>query len=503
MSRKVTSILTDPRYQDLIETYSDNWDLACRTLFGFDPTHQQCDIMDAVNQIGSKVSIRSGHGTGKSWNTAAIIIIYMILYPKARVVVIANKIKQVMDAIWKYMKIHFAELKKRFPWVAKYFVLTETSFYERTQKGVWYVSAKGFKINNEESLAGEHADHMLTIVDEASAVNDKAFGVLTGAQTSGDNRFMLLSQPTRMSGFFYRTHHELNQPDDDGKVEWISLKLSSLDTELVTEEFIITALKTYGGFDSAEFQIKVLGEFPTKMGDFLLGRYEVESAVKRALTLADDWGWIATVDVGFGRDRSVINIARVSGEIGAERLVESFMRYEFPADLTPRQLRGKIKAYCLTGSFPNITIAIDAHGGGQQVVDELKAEVGDKVNIKALKWGDKPFSKKDKERFFNLRAKAHVLTRDAIQQGRISLDEDNKTVEQFAKLPCHINDHGQWLMMKKEVMKTKHNIPSPDISDTYCFFQLVNYVPANQANDDDWDEDWDDMEDLGDYQDAA
>ncbi|ELW27042.1 large terminase domain protein, partial [Escherichia coli 3.4880] len=30
-------------------------------------------------------------------------------------------------------------------------------------------------------MAGEHADHLLYIIDEASGVSDKAFSVITGA----------------------------------------------------------------------------------------------------------------------------------------------------------------------------------------------------------------------------------------------------------------------------------------------------------------------------------
>ena len=48
----------------------------------------------------------------------------------------------------------------------------------------------------------------------------------------------------------------------------------------------------------------------------------------------------------------------------------------------------------------------------------------------------------------------------------------------MAKLPCLINESGQWLMMAKKVMKEKLNISSPDRSDTYCFSQIVNYIPA-------------------------
>ncbi|MDF4597784.1 terminase, partial [Vibrio parahaemolyticus] len=56
-------------------------------------------------------------------------------------------------------------------------------------------------------------------------------------------------------------------------------------------------------------------------------------------------------------------------------------------------------------------------------------------------------------------------------------DKNVKTAEQGSKIPCAINESGQWVMMPKPMMKEKMNIPSPDRWDTYCFSQLVDYVP--------------------------
>lgn len=59
----------------------------------------------------------------------------------------------------------------------------ETAFFENSAKGIWQTSAKSCRIGNEEALAGEHAKHLFVIVDEASGVSDKAFGVLAGTLT--------------------------------------------------------------------------------------------------------------------------------------------------------------------------------------------------------------------------------------------------------------------------------------------------------------------------------
>ncbi|EOK2322767.1 hypothetical protein ACQ5AX_004538 [Escherichia coli] len=46
------------------------------------------------------------------------------------------------------------------------------------------------------------------ILDEASGISDKAINILTGALTEKDNRMLMMSQPTRPSGYFYDSHHK-------------------------------------------------------------------------------------------------------------------------------------------------------------------------------------------------------------------------------------------------------------------------------------------------------
>lgn len=484
MTRKViTSLKADPRYLSLIENYDSDWDTGMAVLFGIETDYQQRKILDSVSVQSSRTSVSSGHGTGKSYITAAIIILYMILYPDARVVIIANKIKQVMDAVWKNLRIHFENLQKRHPWIAEYFILTETAFYERTRKGIWYVTPKGFRLNNEESLAGEHADHMLTIIDEASGVNDRAYGVIMGAQTSKDNRVLLLSQPTRVGGYFYRTHHDLSVTM--GK-DWTAITLSSALSRHVTRKFILEKLAEYGGADSPEFQIKVLGKFPRNMSDYLIGRDAVQlqatplARAEAMKKLAPDWGWYATVDVGAGRDRSVINIGRMSGRQGPTRVVVNHKLIEMSAEIDPLQLARRLVAECLSGQYPNITIAVDGDGVGFTVCLYLE-ELAPEIHLTRIRWGFPPKMPSEKRRFRNLRAKAHIYGKESLLSGRMAIDSDAKTIDQFSKLPVTMDESGLWVMMKKEIMRSKLQIPSPDRSDTYMFTQIIDYIPHNEV----------------------
>jgi hypothetical protein len=463
--------------------FSADWALAMYAFFGKYPDAQQQEIIDSVDGIASRTSVKSGHGTGKSDLASMMLMLFMIFNPDSKAVVIAAKISVVKEAIWSNMFTNFDQLKIRMPWVAHYFELTDTAFYEKSKKPTWKIICKGYRINNEQSLAGEHRDRMLTILDEASIITDAAFNVVLGSTTSKDNRMLMMSQPTKVGGFFYETHNGLSKKEG-GK--WTSITLRSDLSEWVQPDFIVNALSDYGGYDSPEYQIKVLGAFPQKMSEFLLGRAECQAAVGREIALDDDWGWIATCDVGITRDRSVINICKNSGAIGPQRKSDNHSLLEMPANVTPVIFADRIIAHCCTGSFPNITIGIDADGIGfavwELVVKAVEEGGYDDVTVVPIHWGKPPFTNRQKLRFKNLRAMAHIYATDAISDGRSSLDAGHKTVNQFSKLPCIINGAGQWVMMPKIEMKRKYSLSSPDRSDTYCFQQMINYVPAGREN---------------------
>lgn len=475
---RVRTITKDPRYPELVRKYRYNWCRAAVELFGKEPTWQQRQILESAQETGSKTSASSGHGTGKSDMTSIEILIYMICFPGARVIVVANKIAQVQQVIWKYLKINWRELCRRHPWIEQYFVLTETTFFERSNKGVWFVSPKGCRIGNEESLAGEHAKHLFYIVDEASGVSDKAFGVMTGALTEEDNRIQLLSQPTRQSGYFYDTHHKLKKRHPGDKQGYTAIKLNSEESPLVTVNFILAKLREYGGSrDAPEYMIKVRGEFPKSVAGNLLSRDECEKATKAKPKLASDWGWLLLVDVGNGRDSSVANLVRVSGDRYERRVIPAEIR-EWPGTIDPVNFGRLIAAEFTREKFPNLSIAVDGDGVGADTATILE-EAGHQVQ--RIRWGVTCFSEADKSRFLNKRAFANIMARDAVKSGRMRLDGHEKTLDQASRMPCALNEKGQWCMMQKEKMRQDLGLPSPDRWDTYCFAHIADYVPANMV----------------------
>lgn len=472
------SVVDDPRWQELVLLYRYDWISAAEVMFGKVPTWQQEMIIEAVQEVGSKTSVSSGHGTGKSDMTSIMILCYMIFFPGARIILVANKLQQVKTGIFKYLKENWKTCVKRFPWLKKYFTVTDMQFFATESKGAWEVVPKGFRLGNEEALAGEHATHMLYIIDEASGVSDKAFGIMKGALTQEDNRLLLISQPTRTSGEFYDSHHRLAITLDNPDGIYRAIKLNSEESPLVTLKFIREKLVDYGGRESPEYLIKVRGEFPSSLSGFLLGRDEVERAQRRKVYLAKGWGWVACCDVGNGRDKSVLSIFRISGYDRYRRVVPHKVM-EMESTVTPSRFADYIYSECDPVIYPNITIVIDGDGVGATTADVLEEKHG--VIAQRIRWGFPLHNKELKKRFINQRAYANVYAANAVRQGRMLIDKAGKTADEASKIPVFLNEAGQWVCMPKEQMRTKLNLHSPDHWDTYCFTQLANYIPANEV----------------------
>ena len=471
------TLLTDARYLGFVGRYRLDWVRFAHDVVGEKLTWQQRDVVGEVQVEGSRVSVASGHGTGKSASSAIMILAFVIAYPRARVVLTANKVGQVKIGVFKYLQHYWAKIIGRFPWLEGYFVLTMEQFYAVGFQGVWGVTIKGYRLGNEESLAGEHADHLLYIVDEASGLSDKAFDVITGALTQADNRLLLLSQPTRSTGFFYDTHHSLKR-HGPGERGFVAIQLNSEKSLLVTPEYIEDWERKAGGREAPEYCIRVRGAFSDHTAGFLLGRAETERCFAVDVEHDEDFGYVALADVagGEGRDSSVLNICKVSGW-GDERSVESVDVHEMPDGVNGHDFAHEIMR--LVASYPNITIGVDADGYGKITAQALERSG---MTVARIHWGAPPHSREHKRRFAKKKDYCCVMVHDAVKDGRLKLFSANpvlrqKTLEQFTRIPYSFNERGQWLIETKKRMAAQ-GIKSPDICDTYAFAWLVDYIAA-------------------------
>lgn len=471
---KKADILRDPRYWQFVERYYDDLERYVLENCRYTPTYQQLEFLRAVSEPGSRVAVSSGHGTGKSFCIAWILDWHMRVFAHSNAILTATNIEQARSVVWKYLDEVCEVMDKNFPWMSGYFIKETKRYYARPYKDSWYVLPKTASKANPENMAGQHNDNLLIAVDEASGVADPIHGVLMGALTHERNRYLMTSQPTRLSGHFSEAMRE-QRKKADGTGIWTALTMNSEESPIVYMSFIREKIQQYGGHHSPEYQIKVLGNFPDNMSGNLLARQWCVQCQTTPIVHKDAFGYVLCCDVAEGvhRDSSVATMFRVSGH-DDERVYECVDCREY-LDLNEKSFARVVAS--MYYEYPSVTIGVDGDGAGRTVLLELE-EMG--IPVDSIRWGQPCHTDAARKRYFNLRAYAHCKLKDAIVTERFRGPSLQKFVEQASRLPYRLDERGRFQMLSKDKMKSD-GIKSPDISDTCCFVFLLDFIPAEVA----------------------
>jgi phage terminase large subunit len=160
-----------------------------------------------------------------------------------------------------------------------------------------FISAKTSTKERPQAMAGMHSDNMLIICDEASEIHDEVYEAISGSMAEEEARQILISNPTRLSGLFFRSHH--------GEAHlWTRFHVPSTDSKLVTPKWIA---EQRDSLSANGFRRRVLGEFPTQEEDTLIAADLVEAAMERDIGVDPTALLIYGVDVARkGKDRTAI-----------------------------------------------------------------------------------------------------------------------------------------------------------------------------------------------------
>lgn len=424
------------------------------------PTTQQIELLLNV-QKEKRISIRSGHGTGKDAAMSWVIVWFMTTRPYAKVVCTAPTNRQLHDIL-------VSEISKwlRQSTVADEFVIHKDIIYHREAPKEWWIrfispSVRATKEEQAETLAGLHGDHLLIVVDEASGVPDPTFVPLEGALTQPDNKVVLIGNMTRNTGYFYDSHFHPSIADDWFRLHWDSRKSTNVDKSM-PEYFA----KKYG-IDSNVYRIRVEGNPPLQDDTTLIPLWAAQQCIGNDFEIADDEPLYLGVDVArYGDDSSIIMPRR-------------------GLKIYPWETYNKLNTIDL-GGFINQTYqeveasgcAIDVIGVGAGVADWLQ-----KHHLKNLYPVNVASSSSDIEKYDRLRDELWCKVRDKCLLGLFSFPNTkvngeqetlgDKLASELATVRYKFNKHGGYVVESKKEMKAR-GIASPNIADALCLTEYFS-----------------------------
>lgn len=435
-----------------------------REVLGGDPDDWQQEVLRDMGRGVRHIAIRACHGVGKTAVVAWLILIHLLTRFPQKTVATAPTRGQLFDNLYAEVVMWLGRLP---PAIQDLFHVKADRIEFRPAARESFFSARTAKQEQPEALQGIHSDHVLIVVDEASGVPDPIFESGSGSMTDDNALTVMISNPTRTSGYFFDAFHRLaplwkryhiasafgHWPDGTPPEGcWLSKRAGKLYAEEQALRY---------GEQSAAYRIRVLGEFPEADEDTVIPYHLVEAARSRDITPAPNLPTVWGVDVArFGSARNAL-VARNRRQV---------LEVDAWEQMDIMRTVGKIKHKwdsCRPSERP-ILILVDVNGIGAGVVDRLW-----EMNL-PVRGVNVAESASANDRFMRSRDELWWLAREWLEgkdvtlpktEGNPDAPEELLAVE-LVQPRYTFTSSGKLLVESKDDMR-KRKVRSPDIADAF------------------------------------
>ena len=439
--------------EEFVETYQNDPVKFVQEMLGAEPFDYQKEFLREVASPTRRLSVKSGHGTGKSTTASWAMLWFLLLKYPCKVVVTAPTSSQLFDAM-------FAELKrwiKELPREIQGLLNVKSDRVELVAAPAEaFISCRTARAENAgEALAGVHSDNVLLVIDEASGVPEVVFEASAGSMSSVNATTVMLSNPTRSSGTFFESHNRMRH-------SWWTRTWSCEDSPLVADEFIDEMRERYGETSSA-FLVRVMGEFPLADDDTIIPFHLVESAQHRDIEESPETSQIWGLDVArMGSDKTAL--CKRTGSVVTD--IKSW------GGLDLMQTVGRVKAEydaLEVWEQDNLEILIDSIGQGAGVFDRCQ-ELG--MPVRAVNVSESPSMK---ETYLNLRAELWFRMKAWLENRTCKIPQNDRLLSELTSLKYTFTSSGKIKAESKQELK-KRGFNSPDLAD--CLALTFSSDPA-------------------------
>jgi len=419
---------------------------------GAQPFDYQAEFLRALLDE-RKMSVKSGHGTGKSTTASWAMLWFMLLRYPCKVVVTAPTSSQLFDAMFAELKRWINELPKELQQLLN---VKSDRVELVSAPAEAFISCRTARAETPEALAGVHSDNVLLIVDEASGVPEQVYEAAAGSMSGHNATTLMLSNPTRSSGTFFESHNRMAN-------SWWTRTWSCKNSPLVSHEFVDEMELRYGP-ESNAYRVRVLGEFPLSDDNTIIPYHLVESAQNRDVVVSDEAMIVWGLDVArFGSDATAL--CKRQGPIVTE------LRSWRGLDLM--QTTGRIVAEyeALAPSKRPTEILVDSIGVGSGVVDRLQ-ELG--LPVRGVNVAESPSMG---DTYMNLRSELWFKCKAWLEDRSCKLPKDDQLIAELTAIRYSFTSSGKMKAESKDEMR-KRGLGSPDLADALCLTMASDAATA-------------------------
>lgn len=426
-------------------------------VLGAEPTVQQWEGSRALVEK-RRVSIRSGHGTGKSTFEAWCVLWFLACYFPAKVPATAPTSHQLDDVLWAEIAKWHRRMSETAPALAEKFEWSSGAYRMKEAPNEAFAVARTSRPERPEALQGFHSENILFLIDEASGVADNVFEVAEGALSTDGAYVVMCANPTRNSGYFYDSHHKM-------RGAWAALHWNGEDSPNVSKTYIENMAKKYGR-QSPVFKVRVLGNF-VDAADGVISLELCELAKVREVELNKAAPVIWGLDVArFGDDSCAL--AKRQGNWQLDK------HYSKPDSTPIREWWGKdtMATVGIVKREWDMTppaerpkaINVDVIGIGAGVVDRLK-ELG--LPVVGVNVAESESTREGESESFNrLRDELWWKGREWLEARDCRLADDDETIGELTTPTYKFLSNGRIQVESKAELR-KRSVKSPNRADAW------------------------------------
>jgi hypothetical protein len=418
-------------------------------MWGVTPDKWQTEVSDTYSKKpsrksksgGRRISIRSGHGVGKTTELAWIIIHHATTRFPQKTVCTAATGDQLFDALAAEVKAWILKLP---PDIANLFEVKNESIDLKSAPNESFISFRVSRPDKPEALAGVHSENVLLVCDEASGIPDVIFESASGSMSGHNATTILAGNPVRSTGLFADTHETLTDM-------WDTWTVSCLDCPRVSSDFVEEMKRRYGE-QANQYRVRVLGLPPLADEDTVVPKELMETALLRdviASNVRPIWG----LDVARkGNDASAL--AKRKGNVLTEPVKDWYGKDTMGTVATVKMEWDSTAL----GERPE-DICVDAIGLGAGVADRLR-ELG--LPVRSVNVSEVPAMR---DRYHNLRAELWFKMREWFALRNCSLAGDLKTGKQLIGVRYGTQKQSGKLIIEQKDDTRSREKSSPDRAD--------------------------------------
>lgn len=422
---------------------------------------------DGLRQFAKtkKMTIRSGHGTGKTVFAAWCILWFLTTRRFSKVMCTAPTGRQLVDYLWSTISKWLRQSL-----IADEFIIQKDKVFHKSSPKEWWAraisaSVKSTKEEQAETLSGIHDEHLLIVVDESAGVHDPVFIPLEGALTQEDNKVLLIGNMTKNKGYFYDTHFHSTI-----KQAWTRLHWDCRKSSLVNPDYPKYMADKYG-FDSNVFRIRVEGNPPLDDATVLIQAEWAMQCVRNEIPdelIKDDPLYLGVDVARYGDDSSII-LPRRNNKIYPWSVFNTMNTIDLGSHVNQDYQEMEADG-----------IGVDVIGVGGPVYDWLQ-----KKNLPGLIGVNVTHASSDITKFHKLRDELWCRVRDKCILGVYDFPSikrpfdveslGDQLVNELSSVNYGFNEHGGIQVESKKTMKAR-GVISPNIADALCITEHFHNV---------------------------